>query len=242
MAAAIEIEVQPPDDPKYTLHYMNGMNGVHSCPTCGTDITPAVRDQNAKDNKRRIAELEAQIRILTDKATAAADKLADYEDEILRLRITHTSTTTTSPQNRPSTSSEAARPQTATSTTSKPSRFSFLRRNPSSANITPDDFPTPPLPNQRSSTPDLKAQLEKEQRLRAQAEGKLANMNVEIEELSATLFTQANEMVATERKARAKLEERVKVLEVRDEEKRARLERLEQCCKRIERVRGLLGE
>jgi len=65
-------------------------------------------------------------------------------------------------------------------------------------------------------------------------------MNIEIEELSATLFSQANEMVANERKARAKLEERVAVLEHRDEEKRRRLERLEGAMRRLERVKGLL--
>ena len=49
-------------------------------------------------------------------------------------------------------------------------------------------------------------------------------------------------MVATERKARAKLEERVEVLERRDGEKRKRLEVLESRMARIERVRGLLRE
>jgi hypothetical protein len=66
-------------------------------------------------------------------------------------------------------------------------------------------------------------------------------MNTEIEDLSVSLFQQANEMVAAERKARAKLEERVAVLESRDDEKRKRLERLEGAMKRIERVRGLLS-
>lgn len=47
-------------------------------------------------------------------------------------------------------------------------------------------------------------------------------------------------MVATERKARAKLEERVAVLERRDKEKRGRLETLEGRLGRIERVRALL--
>ena len=62
-----------------------------------------------------------------------------------------------------------------------------------------------------------------------------------MEDLSATLFQQANEMVATERRARAKLEERVEVLEKRDTEKRQRLERLERALMRIERVKGLLA-
>jgi hypothetical protein len=56
------------------------------------------------------------------------------------------------------------------------------------------------------------------------------------------LFGQANEMVASERKARAKLEERVKVLEQRDGDKRKRLEKLERQMQRIERVRGLVGD
>ena len=49
-------------------------------------------------------------------------------------------------------------------------------------------------------------------------------------------------MVATERKARARLEERVLVLEKRDGEKQKRLELLEMRLGRIERVRGMLRE
>lgn len=59
--------------------------------------------------------------------------------------------------------------------------------------------------------------------------------------MTAQLFSQANEMVATERRARAKLEERVAVLERRDGEKRKRLERLEKAIERVERVRGMVG-
>lgn len=73
------------------------------------------------------------------------------------------------------------------------------------------------------------------------AEGKVSEMNREVEDLSVQLFQQANEMVASERKARAKLEERVETLEKRDVEKRKRLERLESALNRIERLRGLLA-
>ena len=76
--------------------------------------------------------------------------------------------------------------------------------------------------------------------MRQAAESKVSQTNDEIEELSAQLFSEANEMVATERKARAKLEERVMVLERRDKEKRTRLEVLESRLGRIERVRGML--
>lgn len=94
-----------------------------------------------------------------------------------------------------------------------------------------------PTPSER----DLVAALNREQTLRQQAEGKLDEASGELEELSAQLFMQANEMVAAERRARAKLEERVAILERRDVEKRKRLERLESAMGRIERVRGLLG-
>jgi hypothetical protein len=47
-------------------------------------------------------------------------------------------------------------------------------------------------------------------------------------------------MVAVEKKERHKLEERVKALEIRDKEKKGRLERLEERVKRVERVRGML--
>ena len=47
-------------------------------------------------------------------------------------------------------------------------------------------------------------------------------------------------MVASERKARARLEERVEVLERRDGEKAKRLGLLERRVERVERVRGLL--
>ena len=84
--------------------------------------------------------------------------------------------------------------------------------------------------------------LTREQSLRQAAETRVSQTNEEMEELSAQLFSEANEMVATERKARAKLEERVLVLEKRDGEKRTRLEVLEKQLNRIERVRELLKE
>lgn len=87
----------------------------------------------------------------------------------------------------------------------------------------------------------LQSSLDEERSLRQRAETNLSNAQSELEELTAQLFGQANEMVATERKARAKLEERVKVLEQRDVDKRKRLERLEKAVMRIERVRAMVG-
>jgi septal ring factor EnvC (AmiA/AmiB activator) len=87
----------------------------------------------------------------------------------------------------------------------------------------------------------LQSSLEEERTLRLRAESNLSQTQTELEELTAQLFGQANEMVATERKARAQLEERVKVLEQRDVDKRKRLDRLEKAILRIERVRGMVG-
>lgn len=102
-------------------------------------------------------------------------------------------------------------------------------------NYTPGSSPPP-------STDDLLEALTREQQLRLAAEGKLNDTSQEVEELSVTLFEQANEMVAHERKMRARLEERVGELEKREEDKKRRLERLEASLTRIERVRGLLAE
>ena len=97
-------------------------------------------------------------------------------------------------------------------------------------------------PSPANTTEDLLEALSREQSLRKEAEGKLNATSMEVEELSVTLFEQANEMVAEERRARAKLEARVGELEKRDTEKRRRLERLETAMARIERVRALLEE
>lgn len=113
---------------------------------------------------------------------------------------------------------------------------SFLSSRKSTPNLKAlQSAPTTP------SALDLAEELRKEQSLRQAADRKLDEASGELEELSAQLFMQANEMVATERKARAKLEERVEILERRDNEKRKRLDRLEGAVQRIERVRGLLS-
>lgn len=151
------------------------------------------------------------------------DRWADYEDELQILR-------------RQCASQEVARTSTPPATTQN-RLSSFLTSRKSVPNLGQQ----PPLPSTTTSERDLAAALSREQVLRQQAEGKLDEASGELEELSQQLFEQANEMVATERKARAKLEERVAVLERRDVEKRKRLERLEGAMGRIERVRGLLA-
>ncbi|RMZ76338.1 hypothetical protein DV738_g5009, partial [Chaetothyriales sp. CBS 135597] len=85
-------------------------------------------------------------------------------------------------------------------------------------------------------------QLENERHLREQAEASLHASQSELEELTSQLFGEANEMVAHERQERAKLEQRLKVLEERDKRKVESLEKLEARVKRVERVRAMVGQ
>lgn len=166
------------------------------------------------------------------------DKCADYEDQLRSMKFnglprSNTSETLTPAPGRPS--NDDIRPSTANSASAKQSRFSFLtgrRGSPAQAQLTA----TPP-----SSDTELHEQLEKERSLRAKAEDRARKVDLEIEELSVQLFSQANEMVATERKARAKLEARVEQLEKKDKDKMARLERLEKAVSRIDRVKAMLA-
>ena len=62
-----------------------------------------------------------------------------------------------------------------------------------------------------------------------------------MEDLTAQLFEEANRMVADERKQKAKLEERLQVLEEREARKKGKLEMIEAAQVRIERVQTMLG-
>lgn len=198
----------------------------------------------------RIQELEAQVRQLNQKAAAAVDRWAEYEAELSRLRVqaasstASTTTTTASPQLLDP--QRSASPVRASFLQSAPSRLSALlyprKSTPSMrAEMSPRATPSPTTTPGGGSA-DLLEALTREQTLRREAEGRLSATSREVEELSASLFEQANEMVADERRARARLEERVGELERRDVEKRRRLERLEVAMGRIERVRNLLEE
>ena len=209
------------------------------CPGCGYNLPPLDTTQAALlQAQARIADLETQVRLLNQKATAAVDRWADYEDELTRLR-----------GQVPPPPPEKEPPVRASFLQSGTNRLSALlsprkstpnlRNDPSRPlNLRTTSQPPPPSPTEQ----DLIQALSRETNLRKEAEGRLSATSKEVEELSAALFEQANEMVAEERRARARLEEMVGELEKRDSEKRRRLERLEVAMKRIERVRGLLAE
>lgn len=168
------------------------------------------------------------------------EKWADYEDEIQRLRAQNRAAVdparSVTPPN--STSDEPVGSGSPSKSYYIPDRLSsFLSPRKSTANLQAAVGQRPASP----TTTELAAALAKEQSLRQAAEKKLDGSSAELEELSSQLFSEANEMVATERKARFKLEQRIEILEKRDVEKRTRLDKLEGAMSRIERVREILA-
>lgn len=229
------------------------------CPNCGLGL-PSHTDAQAAllQAQKQIEDLQAQVRLLNQKATAAVDRWADYEDELSRLRAASTTSVATSASTPPPPPSSvaASSPRSSFLPSGAAARISqLLAPRKSTPNLAAQaaansrgsmsamhNNPHASYHGSAASTDDLIEALSREKELRAAAEGKLHDTSREVEELSVTLFEQANEMVAQERRARARLEERVGVLERRDVEKRDRLEKLEGAMGRLERVRSLLGE
>ncbi|KAG8163795.1 hypothetical protein KVR01_007092 [Diaporthe batatas] len=299
------------------------LSTIPCCPSCGNDLSLSFipKDPSADAQslaltaaQKQIQDLEAQVRLLNQKATAAVDRWADYEDELgklkaeLRKRNNSTPAANSNPRpqtptlretpSSPATNSSVGSPGAAVTSfasaaSSRISAYLSRKSTPnlkaqqpaaghqsslSTSSLLPAGTPPAASPGHQSSrstsslapprtpggtpltlslsggkvtwTPghspapssdDLLEALTREQQLRLAAEGKLNDSSKEIEDLSVTLFEQANEMVATERRARARLEERVGELERRENEKKRRLERLEQAMGRIERARALLN-
>ncbi|KAJ4388678.1 hypothetical protein N0V93_006137 [Gnomoniopsis smithogilvyi] len=273
------------------------LSAIPCCPNCGTDLSLTFTGASPSPNNKsdatlqaaqaQIDDLQAQIRLLNAKATAAVDRWADYEDELSKLRKelsaakdaprresmpqTPTLTTTpTSPRGSPSMGFAAAATNRISALLSRKStpNLKAMPSGHSQSYSTSNLLPTPPpsgghqtsystsslltpkspaknmlytpASTAPSTTEDLLEALTREQQLRLAAEAKVNETSREVEELSVSLFEEANEMVATERRERARLEERVGELEKRDRQKKVRLERLEGAVGRIERVRNLL--
>lgn len=217
---------------------------MSTCTKCGT---PA-------ESRNKIDQLENEVKVLTQQSVNALDRLAGYEEEIRQLRIQRNAASATA-----SAQASAAAPASSTAPSTAPTdpqhthnasvdsagstggyglnRFAGFRmgRKTSVAAV------STVTSNPSVDLGDLQSQLAKEQAARAEAEKKAAQLNSELEDLSVNLFEQANQMVATERKARSKLEERIATLEKRDKDKSRRLEKIENALHRLERVRALLG-
>lgn len=189
---------------------------------------------------------------------STAEKLADYEDEIRVLRSktqevsenkkdsvssssssrSSSETTIVDASSPPDSSHESSLPHSHAAQAQGVRLTSLASLLPYRRSIHPPSS-TSPVPHP-DATSELQTALSREQSLRKAAESKLSQANSELEDLTVQLFSQANDMVAQERKARFKLEERVAVLERRDGEKRKRLDRLEKAIERVDRVRGMI--
>ena len=253
------------------------MSVVTCCPKCGSDLDlPPFEDTQVAliGANRMIADLQVQVRLLNQKASAAIDRWADYEDELAKLRsaLNHSQKQQQQQQQQQQEQQQRQHQQQQAHQPTTPSRSSFLSAGAASrisallsprkpTTILPADHPgassprggaysvpSPPpsasavsgLPSPTPSSDELLSALSREQTLRRAAEGRLSDTSREVEELSTQLFEQANEMVASERRARAALQERVETLERRDADKRRRLDRLESAVGRIQRARAVL--
>ncbi|CAF9937984.1 MAG: hypothetical protein HETSPECPRED_000731 [Heterodermia speciosa] len=260
--------LQPPPT-KLAVHTIFRAN----CQECGADVSHVGHDA-AVAAQRRIEELEQQVKILTDKATAAVDKLADYEDQLHQLKSQSQPPPATMPTATPPTDQPTQVPTPRTQPPDRPpsrpnstvSRLSALlpstRRSASTPpaasmpntpfNHTPSPFsplPAPPHTSLPQNAPeaDLLTALTHETRLRRAAEARLSETASEVEELTSSLFSEANEMVARERKAVKRLGEEVEEgrrgmerLGEELEEGRRKQEGLERRCReREERVKVL---
>ncbi|KAI5288593.1 aprataxin-like protein [Ascosphaera aggregata] len=215
-------------------------------------VPPSTMDNTDSVAHRRILVLESQVSELSDKTVIMAARLADSQNEILELQAKlqqalQQQNTSSRPET-PSRPMDFFARQERTNTHLSPSPPQSQHRNPSPSRFKAffmsrdQNRPNNGFSSSVSSDSSLQEALSRETQLRKEAESKLNEVTTEIEELTASLFSEANEMVAQERRARAKLEERVAMLEKRDLDKKVRLERLEKAVTRVDRVRSLVGE
>lgn len=125
--------------------------------------------------------------------------------------------------NNPAPPTRPAMPLGRALTTTRLTNFLSARRGAPSP-VSPADSTTPPPATDHPNSPmtaDLTAQLNTSENARRAAEDKLTKTNAELEELSVSLFSQANEMVAKERIAFADREAQALEREntARDQEK-----------------------
>jgi len=93
--AYVALDATPPTQhSKTAIHELKLLPHLpqSTCPNCLHQLPPTVMDQAPSFHtleldraNLRITELEQQVAIMTTKATAAVDKLADYEDKLKRL-------------------------------------------------------------------------------------------------------------------------------------------------------------
>ncbi|KAL8306470.1 hypothetical protein RB600_010364 [Gaeumannomyces tritici] len=236
------------------------------CPKCGFD-TPASSTASSPvsatspttcaggrcsavlaDAKAQIGDLQTQVRRLTEKAFEDVEKRASYEEELGKLRRALRNSTAAAAV--PASSSAASLVGSLWGGNGSNSNNNTLATKPSMQRS-----PTDPMADRLlvalskeehrrkdgdATLEELLVALTREQQLRAAAEARELDASREVEELSASLFEEANEMVATERRDKAALEGRVVGLEARNAELEGRVAELEQAGAELEgRAAGL---
>jgi DNA repair exonuclease SbcCD ATPase subunit len=183
--------------------------------------------------------LEDEVRHLAEKANTASQRFADYENEIRVLQAKLRQ------EQRKKSAVETIAEDGEKSGTTPPaaaeqrpgiSRFgSFM----GSRNKTPATQKQQQQQEQQNGPvaaaaaaaaagreKELEEKLVQEQTTRIAAEKRVKEVNAEIEDLSATLFQQANEMVASERKENSELKDKIKELELQQQEQLEQQQRL----------------
>ncbi|KAK1080737.1 hypothetical protein LTR33_005287 [Friedmanniomyces endolithicus] len=227
---------------------------------------PGLSMGSAADDAVKVKELEDEVKFLAEKANNASQRFADYENEIrvlqaqLRQQQRRHGALESNGDNAQAVAALDRAPEKPTL-----SRFGSLMH---SRKASPVNNAVPQTPSAREK--ELESELVKERTQRIAAEKKVKTLEAEVEELSATLFQEANEMVSSARqetaalqeklevmeqrlveqrpvgdletlhKENGRLRERFKILAQRDSDRRRGLEKLEAASKRIERVRTLL--
>lgn len=217
----------------------NGWNATHM----SHDSALSVGSSKADEDAAKIRDLEDEVKHLAEKANTAceyadfhqnspatnalepAQRFADYENEIRVLEAklrqeqrkqSVPTITTESPDTSPASDRPADRPGV--------SRFgSFMGKKPAAAGAQQNGTASVNIREK-----ELEEKLVKEQTTRIAAEMKVKEVNAEIEDLSATLFQQANEMVATERRENAALKERIEALEAQRQQKEQQMHQHEE--------------
>ncbi|KAL1956412.1 hypothetical protein VTO42DRAFT_7298 [Malbranchea cinnamomea] len=213
-------------------------------------------NEKAIETAQKLADYEEQIHALRLQVQRQNQTRAESSTTSSSTLPTTPTLSHTSPD-RPSSQQQQSQPQTRLATFASYLPYGRRSTNTSTSSSSQLAPTTPPRPATAVTSTDtgnhmasvartalelsLQDALHREQALRKAAETRLSQTHSELEDLMTQLFSQANEMVAQERKARAKLEERIEILERRDGEKKARLERLEKAVERVERVRTLVG-
>ncbi|TKA63325.1 hypothetical protein B0A55_09490 [Friedmanniomyces simplex] len=233
-------------------------------PTTGTHVPhdSGLSMGSAAGDAVKVRELEDEVKFLAEKANNASQRFADYENEIrvLQAQLRQQQRRNGAMESNGDNVQPVAVPEKPTL-----SRFGSLMH---SRKASPVSNGVPQTPSAREK--ELESELVKERTQRIAAEKKVKTLEAEVEELSATLFQEANEMVSSARqetaalqgklqvmeqqsaersadggletlhKENTRLRERLKILEQRDGDRRRRLEKLEAASKRIERARTLL--